>query len=135
MKQKTKNPQPLDLDILKEVMEEIFRRKLEAGISQKAFERYEEVVKISIEEIKARIKSACEFYLRYKDKPELLWDNYFLKNKEHRLKLFVFCDKLRGLREQGDVEKLINDFYLKIDNYNEWLFKLAFKRCFGKCWR
>jgi len=57
-----------------------------------------------------RIKSACEFYLRYKDKPELLV-------KE--------CSKYKEDAKQFIFNKKLN-WYLK-DQYNEWLFRLAFK--------
>jgi len=63
-----------------------------------------------IDKIKQRLKSACEFYLRYKDNPELLI-------KEHpELK----CKKLEGW---------IFDFKGGVieEDYFEWLFKLAFK--------
>jgi len=103
---KTK-PQPLDLEEIKIIISDIGKKKAEQLVNY----------------FKYKIKSACEFYMRYKDKPELLWDNHFIKNKEQRLKLFVFCDKLRGLREQEDIE----DIEGLINEYNDWLFKLAFK--------
>jgi len=74
---------------------------------KKGFERAQEVLK---EEFKQRIKSACEFYLKYKDKPELLI-------KEH--------PKLRC----EEFSKWIDNFKMGVieENYNKWLFNLAFK--------
>ena len=62
-------------------------------------------------EIENLIKSACEFYLKFKDNPELL------------------------IEEHPEYEAVIKDkFELKIPHYgwlfveyNEWLFKLAFR--------
>ncbi len=62
-----------------------------------------------------RIKSACEFYLRYKDKPELF-------RKEQPQYLDDFCN--------GVISKIVLNTETKtkdiIPKYNEWLFKLAF---------
>jgi len=89
-------PQPLDLEEFRK-----WRAKtnpdLTFSISQ-------------IEFIKQRLKSACEFYLRYKDNPDLLI-------KEHpELK----CKKFEGW---------IFDFKGGVieEDYFEWLFKLTFK--------
>ena len=75
-----------------------------------------------LEEIKQRIKAACEFYLRYKDKPELLIKNHYplLKSMEKKdkwafLLLFAIPQKI----------KIKNT-----DAYNKWIFKLAFKDVF-----
>ena len=73
---------------------------------------YEMIIELTTEEIKRRIKSACEFYLRYKDKPELL-------AKEHP----ELEDKIRP--------KNYHLWYwydaYNLERYNKWLFKLAFK--------
>jgi len=70
----------------------------------------DEVTILSIEEV----KSACEFYLRYKDKPELLF-NDFPDYKE-------IANKEKGIKLELDGEYT----YVTIE-YNEWLFRLAFK--------
>jgi len=54
------------------------------------------------------IKSACEFYLRYKDKPELL------DKEQHKLWVEISNKNRITL---GELKK----------QYNKWLFKLAFK--------
>ena len=59
-----------------------------------------------IPEIKQRIKSACEFWLKYKDKPELLMKDAGCK---------------------GDIESASKRYFKSKRDYNEWLFKLAFK--------
>ena len=61
------------------------------------------------------IKSACEFYLRYKDNPNLL---------------------LNEQRELAIEEKEIDRFYdgvkgWRVTEYNEWLFRLIFKEVLG----
>ena len=102
-------------------------------------------------ELKQRIKSACEFYLRYKDKPELLmkehpeykkevenikWipNPYFEECKQFAVAIVEEKDReyyrngsckycpVRDKCQQG--EYIYNDEFIK--DYNEWLFKLAF---------
>ena len=51
-------------------------------------------------------RDVCDFYLRYKDKPELLFE----EKREYRLTLTHFFDDDKNM-----------------SRYNEWLFKLAFK--------
>ncbi len=94
-------PQPLDLEEFKDWIE-----KKEEEIYEK--EGYIDDVYLNeqiIKEIKQRLKSACEFYLRYEDKPKLL------------------------IEEQSFLKKMMEDLeMIKTDpNYNSWLFKLAFK--------
>jgi len=72
-------------------------------------------------EVKQRLKSACEFYLRYKDNPELL-----IKEQSWILELEYEGNRIDDVLDYGagcwqavwgeDIKK-----------YNEWLFKLAFK--------
>ena len=82
-----------------------------------------------IEFIKQRIKSACEFYLKYKDNPELLIKEFpeELKVKE---KEFGAEDELNNfLNNIQDKIKSFDGFGIEVykKKYNEWLFKLAFK--------
>jgi len=70
-----------------------------------------------------RIKSACEFYLRYKDNSELLikehpelkseldknYENYSMATM--KAVFGIYADKVKIVKEE----------------YNEWLFKLAFR--------
>ena len=69
----------------------------------------EKLLKENLQEIKQRIKSACEFYLRYKDDPVLL--------SQERLE--EYGDELSPFLTSNDS--------LIIVDYNEWLFRLAFK--------
>jgi len=106
-------PQPLDLnekEIMKWIKQDI--------VVKKDIELYlrgtdERIVQLTINKIKNKIKSACDFYLRYKDNPELLIKEY---------------------NEFSEIVKRNNWDFLesKIDEYNEWLFKLAFKDVIGK---
>ncbi len=74
-----------------------------------------------IYEIKRRIKRACEFYLRYKDKPQLL--------KEENIKC-EYSKKIVEISQLPSGEWIIffedGDFM----GYNEWLFRMAFKDVF-----
>jgi len=60
-----------------------------------------------IDKIKQRFKSACEFWLRYKDNPKL-----FIR--EHP----EYLEKVRRLQRE---------WYNWEEHYNKWLFKLAFR--------
>ena len=63
-----------------------------------------------ITKFKQRLKSACEFYLRYKDNPELLIN-------EHP----EYKNKIKGTK-RSDLFGLLYD-----SDYQDWLFKIAFK--------
>jgi len=102
---KTK-PQPLEFD---EIIKEFFIKY--KGFDEKSWQEFWKDykksdiikdIKLIIDLYKQRLKSACEFYLKYKDKPEL-FDKEQYKNYVRQI------------------------FWSSIDNYNDWLFKLAFK--------
>jgi len=119
MKQKTK-PQPLDLE---EVYEQIKKWAIKEGAVSyegatiQIFPTPKELVKKTITKIKQRLKSACKFYLRYKDKPELL----IKEHPEYKEELPTYY---------SDIENSLNWKNWKMMGYNEWLFKLAFKDVF-----
>jgi len=72
------------------------------------------------QEIKQRIKSACEFYLEYKDDPnKLIKDFPYLKNQS----IDGFPEDT--VEEVAKIKGYDIDVYLM--QYNEWLFKFAFK--------
>ena len=104
---KQEKPQPLDL---KEIEEEIIDRFNE----HQPHELQEELDLIK-EVLKQRLKSACEFYLRYKDNPELLIKEHQTYEPEIMAKFFI---------GYGNNDKLL---VFDIIKYNEWLFKLTFK--------
>ena len=133
---KNKKPEPLDFEELKEnwlgydtslndvigelIDESGFLSLLEENSKEfkersKMMEKIRKLIDEQLEElfkeIKQHIKSTGEFYLKYKDKPELLYMEEPEKWKE-------FCDELSGF-------DLFDKFLLK--KYNDWLFKLAFK--------
>ena len=66
---------------------------------------------VLINEIKQRIRAACEFYLKYKDKPALFSEEQFSISWRY--------DRLTGT--------YIVDLGNRYTEYNYWLFKLAFK--------
>ena len=69
-----------------------------------------------------RIKSACKFYLRYRDNPELLLRNYWNDmTKEERNMANGFRSKLIEFDDNVKMKLIIKQ------SYNEWLFKLAFQ--------
>jgi len=65
-----------------------------------------------VDEIKRRVRHACEFYLKYFDSPDDLVDDFP-----------EFLDELRNVL---GVEPPFYEHYYS-SKYNEWLFKLAFK--------
>jgi len=65
------------------------------------------------------IKSACEFYLKYKDKPLFLVKDWNEKWGD----VFNFIDRFSYWTKR-------NKKVWKLNKYNEWLFKLAFKPVF-----
>jgi len=79
-----------------------------------------------VKEIKQRINSACEFYLRYKDRPELLIKEHpeyleELKKKcMPRIEEILSCIKLQ-VKTNEEV------FVVCYEKYTFWLFRLAFR--------
>jgi len=72
----------------------------------------------AIREVRKKIKSACEFWLRYKDNPKQFVEDY--PEYEEEVKKFVF------------LEDLSSTFWydwsaFDYEEYHKWLFKLAFK--------
>jgi len=107
---------PLDLeDIEKKVLKELPMVVGDTYTKISEEKRIEQVIKGAIkltkEEIKQRIKSACDFYLRYKDNPDLFGaehPEYF----EEMLGYAILTNRSR---------------FKPTKKYNTWLFKLAFK--------
>ena len=127
----TEKPQPLDLGkIKKEVLDEYC-----GGIPFDEIEEFqlepeqiEKIIEITIYRIKQRIKSACEFYLRYKDNPELLVREHpEYKEKIEEIKK-EFISVIKNIK-QSLIPDVIRGIALSIkyELYNEWLFKLTFR--------
>ena len=122
-------PEPLDLE---ELADEIIRVEYptyeQTTIPQmkNSIIRKKQQIKFILEQ---RIKSACKFYLRYKDKLELFWlEQQDKLNDKEKTEFLTFDDKLRGLPEKMDRDGWDYCDELEIiQDYNEWLFKLAFK--------
>lgn len=71
--------------------------------------------------IKQYIRAACNFYLKYKDKPKLLgWDYPLFIDRINE----IHKKRIEAEEALGPNYKPSNTF---IDEYNEWLFKEAFK--------
>lgn len=78
-------------------------------------------VEAIIRKIKQHIKAACKFYLKYKDKPELLGKDYPF-----------FVDKIDEIyKKRIEAEEALGPNYEPsssfTEEYNNWLFKEAFK--------
>ncbi len=101
-------PQPLDLE---QVRKEVFK-----WIVGQPANELEEFFDFTMEEVEQRIKSACEFWLRYKDNPKLFSEEQFKIRWEYYSDLGYLVWNMN--RKQWE-------------NYNEWLFKLAFKDVLG----
>jgi len=125
---------PLDLDSEtkipdNELAQSCFEMILRALISdEKEFDTEEEAIDCIFsllgefkDDIKNQIKSACEFYLKYKGKPKLLgWDYPLFIDKIDE----IYKKRIEAEEALGPNYKPSNTF---IDEYNEWLFKEAFK--------
>jgi len=71
------------------------------------------------------VKSACEFYLKYQNKPFILFNHgSHLLNEKQFIELKKIIDKI----ENSPPDIAFEELYPK---YNEWLFKLAFKDVMG----
>ena len=71
--------------------------------------------------MRQQIMSACEFYLKYKDKPKLLGKDYplFIEKIDEIYKKRIEAEEALGPNYEPS-----NSF---TEEYNEWLFKEAFK--------
>ena len=104
----TKKPQPLDLiqtgknfleDFAKEILKEV-KKELNEKYPQKEIVAHAKIytfIRKLVDDIKQCLKSACEFYLRYKDKPKLLIKEQIKKVTRMFVpykKLRIICDKI-----------------------------------------
>ena len=117
-------PQPLDLEFDK-IMKEFFIKY--KGFDEKNWQKFwkdykkSEIIqdiKLIIDLYKQCLKSTCELYLRYKDKPEL-----FVKElPEYREGVDKIWCKYRGLTS---LPPSADEDFMR--EYNDWLFKFIFK--------
>ncbi|MHA1225324.1 MAG: hypothetical protein ACTSPV_01110 [Candidatus Hodarchaeales archaeon] len=108
---KTKKPQPLD------------GKKIRVASYTKDFHTKEN----NLAFFEKDIKSACEFYLRYKDNPNgFFYSPYqnLINSKEMYLLIF---ELVRYSVLSKLPPKKIEELMPKLQKYNEWLFKLTFK--------
>jgi len=108
-------PEPLDLEI--NINEVLKKYKYLTDVKRQI--DFKDGFFHAIEVVKQRIKSACEFYLKYKDNPLLLIKDF--PSYEKYVSNFV-----KNYTELKD--KTLIKFGFK--KYNEWLFKLSFKPVF-----
>ena len=105
-------PKPFDLDEFGIWME----KKQDEMYEKNGVIDIDELNEAIINEIKQRIRTACEFYLKYKDKPALFSDEQFPINWEY--------DRLTGT--------YIVDLGNSYTEYNYWLFNEVFKSVLEK---
>jgi len=116
-------PEPLDLGELERIIDNMIERK---GIFLLLSER-----KHLEKELKQRIKSACEFYLRYKDNPSLLVKEHPELKKEFKQKFGKFMLTIINWLDSFNNCKISLTVLKWKREYNEWLFYSAFKGVFG----
>jgi len=136
-------PEPLDLDELKKKIYVKIKKRIKERCESEVFadewveifnnfdtiDNEYEVVDLIVQEIFQHIRSACKFYLKYKDKPELL-----VKERPDKAMIEIDYDTAEDIVKEihriveryGKVEAQAT-IRLKIIEYNEWLFKLSFK--------
>jgi len=108
-------PKPLDLEKLAdEVIRVEYPTYEQTAIPQmkNAIIRKKQQIKWILEHY---LKSACEFYLRYKDKPKLL----ILERPKYK-------EEVEKMITNLVTEEFMEDYEV-LSKYNSWLFKLAFK--------
>ena len=107
-------PQPLDLE---QVRKEVFK-----WIVGQPANELEEFFDFTMEEVEQRIKKACEFFLKFKDNPnKFMWETPIPE-----------LEKYLGIKLSPDdyTDFDWTCYWKSVEDYNEWLFKLAFKGVF-----
>ncbi len=110
-------PQPLDLDLL-----EIHNRVVKDLLVKKD-KNISRAIELTINKVKQRIKSACEFYLEWKDVPHIFCRAFPEYRNELRKVLGDLWMKWWLVSTSNNPPKAV--WIIKLQ-YNEWLFKLAF---------
>jgi len=126
-----KKGEPLNLDIkLKANLTYKWGNEYDFINFKKGYEKgFSEAQNVILKMVKQRIKSACEFYLEWRNDPKLFINWYEDKKKVDELLRFLehyFGDEWY---DDYDNEPCVKEkIVLK---YNEWLFKLVFKDVLG----
>ena len=97
-------PKPLDLEGIRKCYEEFEEPLYEIELTKDEWKRM-------WEEIKSRIKSACGFYLKFRNDPSVFFALYPQYYDDFEEKCGSLSDNLEDT-----------------ECFNEWLFKLAFRR-------
>ena len=107
-------PEPLNLDIqFKANLTYKWGNEYDFINFKKGYEKgFSEAQKVILKIVKQRIKSACEFYLRYKDRAKKFITDF----PEYAENIVLIVDVYTDGKQMAD--------------YNDWLFKLAFKDVF-----
>ena len=107
---KTENPQPLDLEDFRKSWKSFLYADIDMTIPDDFWE-----------ELKQRIKSACNFYLKYRWNAKLFIKDYPEYKKDVEKKFGVILSNKEWYIEESPPE---------FAEYESWLFKLAFKDIF-----
>jgi len=117
-------------DALHDELDEKFRpnlRDIEEYIDAADFSGW--LASIIIKRLKTRLKSACEFYLEWRNDPKLFINWYEDKKKVDELLKFLEHHFGDEWYDNYDNEPCVKEKI--VSKYNEWLFKLAFKDVLG----
>lgn len=129
-----KGNKPLDLEKLAdEITLEFFKC---CSYEQTSIPQMRSSIRYILEQ---HIKSACEFYLQYKDNPRLFVKRFpELKKEVEKIVPIEPNEEEKRLVEKGIIPPKTMDLILRVkaalyrDEFNEWLFKFAFKDVFKK---
>jgi len=115
-------PKPLDLEVKKLINKFGYDESLNLSpLAENIGLAFNDNIEKLIEEIKQQIKQACEFYLKYQSKPFILLNyGYHLLTEKQLIELKNIINKIENSPPDIAFEQLYPE-------YNEWLFKLAFK--------
>jgi len=133
---KKNKPKPLDLEEIKKEIKEEVLQWLYKEVKQPDKYLISIALGHAIRKTVERIRKACEFYLRYKDNPELLIKEHPKHKKEiekiiKKEQIQVMNIVVNGilLSRSVDYDK-IERWMNELSKYNEWLFRLAFRVVF-----
>jgi len=128
------NPKILDIDF-DSIMKEFFigHKKFDEKGWSEFWEGYKnspiiEDIKVIIALYRRHIKSACEFYLKYKDDPDLFITEHPEYKEEIEEEKREFQSVVENMK-QSLIPDIVKGIVLSLGykEYNEWLFKLAFR--------
>ena len=125
MKKKKDKPQPFQIDEIAREIEETLDKLFPKGDKKRKFALA--LIGEMTSLFHKKLNSACEFYLRYKDNPKLLYSERLDLWQDFGLETRLDIAWLKAKSKGKDIDQ---KKWLK--KYNDWLFKLAFKEVLEK---